>query len=171
MPALEPPKLDTKNSPRYCKYCGSLVDRASGKCTGCGNRAAPPRLTTVHKLATACIILVVGMGLLVGLYINAQNKIAELSADCEHCYGVNQRHVESLYELSDELQKVKIDLYGTSANLEWYERNIALVATTGEKYHKHGCRHIKDKPIYIYTVKNAKSKGYEPCPDCYSEFM
>lgn len=40
------------------------------------------------------------------------------------------------------------------------------VTANGEKYHKSGCRYIKDKDVTAYTIEKAESKGYSSCKIC-----
>ena len=39
------------------------------------------------------------------------------------------------------------------------------ITKTGKKYHKAGCRHLKQSKISI-KLKDAKANGYEPCKVC-----
>lgn len=49
----------------------------------------------------------------------------------------------------------------------FYHKNAVIVTTSGSKYHRHGCYHIKKRSGYIFNIENAKYKGYTPCLDCF----
>lgn len=42
-----------------------------------------------------------------------------------------------------------------------------FVTSTGKKYHKDGCTHLKKSKIAI-SIEEAKTQGYEPCSICYT---
>ena len=50
----------------------------------------------------------------------------------------------------------------------FYHEYAVRVTTTGKKYHRYNCYHVKDKTFYIYNISMAEAKGYTPCLDCYN---
>lgn len=49
----------------------------------------------------------------------------------------------------------------------FYHKYAVRVTTTGRKYHRYDCYHVKDRSFYIYNISTAEAKGYTPCLDCY----
>lgn len=46
--------------------------------------------------------------------------------------------------------------------------NTVYVTVSGEKYHKKGCYHIKNKDNLVeLSIEDAEAAGYEPCKDCF----
>lgn len=43
--------------------------------------------------------------------------------------------------------------------------DVVYITETGKKYHKNGCRYLKDSKIEI-SLSDAQSQGYEPCGVC-----
>ena len=43
--------------------------------------------------------------------------------------------------------------------------NVVYITNTGEKYHKSGCRYLKDSKIEI-SLSEAQSQGYDACGVC-----
>lgn len=43
--------------------------------------------------------------------------------------------------------------------------NVVFITDTGKKYHRSGCRYLKDSKIEI-SLSDAQSQGYEPCGVC-----
>lgn len=50
---------------------------------------------------------------------------------------------------------------------DFYYNNAVIVTTTGKKYHRYGCYHIRNCSYYIYNIELAEYKGYTPCLDCH----
>ena len=85
--------------------------------------------------------------------------------------GTLEVNVEDLTEENERL-----DLYYTSAlnknadlnsAMQWFNINVAICTPTGSKYHTYDCYYWKDSEyVYIYSVGEALSRGYEPCSYC-----
>ena len=59
------------------------------------------------------------------------------------------------------------DEYITTVNLNNLSSNMYYVTSTGKKYHKSFCKHVKYKTnIREYTFNQATLEGYLPCLDC-----
>lgn len=54
-----------------------------------------------------------------------------------------------------------------SDEYRFFHKYAVIVTSSGKKYHKYNCYHIKNRTFYIYNIGNAKAKGYTPCLDCY----
>lgn len=50
---------------------------------------------------------------------------------------------------------------------QFYHKSAVLVTKTGERYHRYDCYHVKNRPLKIFNIENAKVKGYTPCLDCF----
>ena len=47
---------------------------------------------------------------------------------------------------------------------------IALVEDDGTNlYHQYNCSQFKADSFWAYNISAAKSKGFEPCPECYNK--
>lgn len=49
----------------------------------------------------------------------------------------------------------------------FFHKNAVIATTSGSKYHRYGCYHIKNRRFYIFNISNAKAQGYTPCRDCF----
>ena len=49
----------------------------------------------------------------------------------------------------------------------FFHRYAVITTTTGKKYHRYGCYHIKGRSFYIFNIEAAEGRGYTPCLDCY----
>lgn len=49
----------------------------------------------------------------------------------------------------------------------FYHNGAVITTTTGKRYHRYGCYHIKNRSIYIFNIENAKAQGYTKCLDCF----
>lgn len=49
----------------------------------------------------------------------------------------------------------------------FYHDYAVITTTTGKKYHRYGCYHIKNRSFYIFNIENAKARGYTKCLDCF----
>ena len=66
--------------------------------------------------------------------------------------------IQSSYAVASNTSKATISATQT--------KNITVYITrTGKKYHKAGCRYLKQSKIPV-KLKDAKANGYEPCKVC-----
>lgn len=76
---------------------------------------------------------------------------------------------KSLEETKAERDKLKEEADGFRAEVEYVDSNVVFVmnGSDDKRYHKYACAHFTNKKnILAYTVKQAETNGYTPCPDC-----
>ena len=50
---------------------------------------------------------------------------------------------------------------------DFFHDYAVITTSSGKRYHRYGCYHIRNRSFYIYNIENAEAKGYTPCLDCY----
>ncbi len=74
---------------------------------------------------------------------------------------------DKIASLEEDNDKLLEDFGHASFEAYWYETNVAICTPTGKKYHSYDCSHWKDSDyVYIFSIADAESRGYEPCSDC-----
>lgn len=176
---------------RFCKYCGSPIDLATKKCTGCGKQYF--RLPAVKKKGIVSKVIVVLSLLIVGLFayrnIQYRDQISQLTAQLteqSETIKTMQSDLESarseldiaksdVSEIKDKYRKKFSEAYSLSEEnkemkpiYDYCKKNLVFVTTDYGLYHKAGCFVCKFDSFSIeaYTVAVAKQKGYDPCWVC-----
>lgn len=86
-------------------------------------------------------------------YVPKENKQRENSQ-------VSKSNVQNTISANEGLSADKQD-----QKAEEHSETV-FVTSTGKKYHKDGCTHLKKSKIPI-SIQEAKAQGYEPCSICY----
>lgn len=197
--AEEPPVPESEPAPttpkhRFCKLCGSPIDHATRKCTGCGKQYfRPPVLLKKHLAIVAGILACVAVVFLI-FTLNAQRnaaeakveelnvQIAELNTklaeqkDISHNKAMTNSALRSAF---DELQKRYDKLSEEHAiyrdSLRYCESYCGFIIPTGSSvyngvkiYHRLDCPYAESiENLVMIEIGYLEEKGYKPCPHCY----
>lgn len=156
----------------YCKKCGSVIDNESGECTGCGKQYF--RIRKLFSSKVLIWLLVIACTGLAGCSyfwysgcIYQQQKNAELEKESKRNSDQVNTLTDKIASLEKDNDKLLEDFGHASFEAYWYETNVAICTPTGKKYHSYDCSHWKDSDyVYIFSIADAESRGYEPCSDC-----
>lgn len=188
-PAITDPTSPAPSTPklRFCKHCGSPIDPATRKCTGCGKQYfRPPVLRKKYLFIAAgvlaCAAVVVLMVNLTSQKNAALSQVDELTArisQLEDTVAEKERQIE-VYKRNEDAYQVKLarktEEYDKLREentmykdfISFYEEYVACVGDTGDMiYHRFPCPYMEmDNNWDIFSVPYAKSRGYTPCPYC-----
>lgn len=104
----------------------------------------------------------------------ANEEIAEMDDEIFQLQEQNSIWEIKVEELTENNEKLDLN-YTASLNknnnlnsaIQWFNINVAICTPTGSKYHTYDCYYWKDSEyVYIYSVGEALSRGYEPCSYC-----
>ncbi len=104
----------------------------------------------------------------------ANETIEGMTVENDHLYTLYFEQIDKVSELEEEnklltslsnnLRSVNSEYYSA---ITWFDTNVAICTPTGSKYHTYDCHYWKDSEyVYIYSVGDALSRGYEPCSYC-----
>lgn len=74
---------------------------------------------------------------------------------------VNAKQVSNPVSEQDSVQVSK------QAPKQETKTETVYVTSSGKKYHKSTCRYVKDKSATLYSIDEAKKKGYTACSVCF----
>lgn len=93
------------------------------------------------------------------------NKLEVENSSLESELSDIKKELTEANELSEKMSKTLIE--ALEQNI-FFDNNVGIVTSSGEKYHTYSCHHWKySDEIYIYNIELAEYYGYEPCLDCH----
>jgi hypothetical protein len=137
---------------RYCKLCGSVIDRSTKVCTGCDKQYF--KGIKLSKVAITAIAFVVIIAILSTICVMQQMKIRKMQATIDF--------------LDNELGVLYLEQYENQRKLQFYDKHVVIVPNNGtDTYHKWGCSKL-DTSVggWIYNTEAAVGNGYRACPYC-----
>lgn len=159
---------------RYCKRCGSPVDRKTKKCQGCGKQCfrVPKHLGTM--------ILGVVCALLVGLNIFQYMKTDSLKGELEQATSTISAREKAISSQERTISAQKSQITGLKEDVTYYRElwydsfeetkfmddYVVIVGDNNNRYHKYGCEDLDLSYFYVYNIDNAKAQGYRACSKC-----
>lgn len=153
----------------FCKRCGSLIDSATKKCSGCGRQYFKIRFSKkVYPVVSLILILGLAGGLIYQNYyfhdmLEQKDGVIDFKQSMIDSLRDDVDKLESEQESAAKILKLSIE---KAAFLDKY---IAIIET-GNVYHKHGCEELDENSSFIaYNIKIAEAQGYKPCPKCHSD--
>lgn len=186
--SVSPPAKPKKAKSRFCKLCGSPIDPATKKCTGCGKQyfRLPVRKKSsfIPKVVVFLSLLIVGLC----IYRNYlyQDQIAGLNArisELESVVEAAEAQQASDEALISDLRKKNAGnsskVYTLSQQVEKMQRvydfcndHIVVVSDDGTRtYHKVQCFYFDDSYFWAYNLEAAQQQGYQPCSFCFSRYF
>ena len=116
------------------------------------------RINKSRKIkALLCIVLLVSLSVIAVVYHNN-------SIDDAYYEGIRSGYTKGYDKGYDKgyahYERIK-DEYN------FFHKYAVRVTTTGKKYHRYDCYHVKGKSFYIFNISEAEGQGYTPCLDCY----
>lgn len=178
LPINEPQESSVPSKVRYCKLCGSIIDSTTKKCTGCGKQYFSPAFARRLAAAVLSIALIVSTGLLLRELFHCRDQIETLSASVsEISSDLTTVSLErddlalQVQQLEKEISTLRSSSRKIEDELEFYHSKVAVVDltyTTINYYHTRSCSSLlRSKGYTVYTIPEAKQRGYTPCPDCF----
>lgn len=191
--SFEPPIIQPVNKSvkepkykmKYCSRCGSLIDRQTKVCTGCGKKYFKGirfNKYTVTVMMLICIILgMTAFGIVQYNYAlkyvqELGDEIDDLERQNEKLKKINKTSEEKISRqehwlsyLKEEVNELSERKYMDAKSLRFYEQYAAIVPDDGKKiYHKYRCEYFDKSSIFwIYNVDAAEGKGYKKCKYCF----
>ncbi len=92
-----------------------------------------------------------------------KDEIARLKGDIEKLKAENTKLRQRVEYLTKLCKKAGID--PDSPQKKEPESVTVYVTKTGKKYHREGCKHLRQSG-YPISLKEAKDRGYTPCSHC-----
>lgn len=164
---------------RYCKFCGSPIDAETKKCTGCGKQYFSPAFARRLAIVLLPIALIVSTGLLLKELFHCHDQIEALSASVSEISSdlttVSQERDDlalQVQQLEKEISTLRSSSRKIEDELEFYHSKVAVVDLTYPPisyYHTRSCSSLlRSKGYTVYTIPEAKQRGYTPCPYCFN---
>lgn len=174
------PVKPTKGKQRYCKFCGSSIDRDTKKCTGCGKQyfrlPSARKNGRAYKIALFISFLIIAFCIFSNCKYQYQNtqlttKIVELEGTVQTLQEQqvsdqqlidkyrksNAKNSAKVYDLSLENEKMK-PIYN------YCKKHYVATEERRRQYHDLDCFAISDYGVSgLYTESAAKSRGYSKC--------
>lgn len=110
----------------------------------------------IFRIVIMCIVIV----LLFTYHDNEITNSYETGYSNGYNSGENNGYNEGYKDGTKDYQNLK-------EKYDFYYNNAVIVTTTGNKYHRCDCYHVRNCSYYIYNIELAKGKGYTPCLDCH----
>ena len=171
----------------YCRVCGEIIDPVSKKCSGCGKQYFKGVSLKTSVIIMLCIILAASFAgnIVLGIddtrareeLVEEKNDNEELKSDVKKLKEENKTQKRAYQELEtthnalvEENRQTQETLNATSAELDFYDRCIVLVADNGsKKYHKYDCYIFQNcDSFWAYNTEAAEANGYTACPQCHN---
>lgn len=161
-------KKEKKNKTKYCSRCGSVIDKQTKICTGCGRKYFKVRLNKFSITILIMSIVIVALSALnVFLLVDTKAEISELNAQVstlEKQVNSKKKTINTLREENSDLRDKNTDYF-----LEhlFFSSHAVIVSDDGtRKYHKYGCDDLDTSSFWIYNSEAAEDKGYYACSKC-----
>lgn len=160
-PGDPPTQVDAREAKkqRYCKRCGSPVDRKTKKCQGCGKQYFRLRRLGVGLLAVLCLALV---GLNVFQY-SARLDLESAIAAKERTISQQRKTVTAQ---SKTIRSLTNDVDKYRPKVRFMDNYVVIIGDSNNKYHKYGCEDLDTSSFWIYNTETAKALGYRACKKC-----
>lgn len=117
----------------------------------------PPKSLRKIVLIILCVVFLISF---VTIAIVYHNNAIEKAYNRGHLVGEGIGYKKGYAEGRELYTEIK-DEY------RFFHNYAVIVTSTGKKYHRYNCHHIKNRTFYIYNTSNAKAQGYTACLDCY----
>ena len=132
------------------------------------NKNAKILLTGMGIVLAVCICVIC---FLIGKLIGSNNAANYISQPSDDHYISSQQSSQTSSEsqsaiISDSKNQPESRIVSSVED----EGTLVYVTTTGDKYHKWGCRYINGKTNLLdMYISEAQDKGYAPCNKCFSK--
>ena len=118
------------------------------------------KLNRILPFVACAVILCIAILLLLNYHNNEIDASYEIGYHNGYNKGESDGYNDGYKDGTKYIQNLRNEY-------DFFHNNAVIVTTTGNKYHRYGCQHIKNRPYYIYNIELAKAKGYTPCLDCH----
>lgn len=152
------PKKEKKVKTKFCSRCGSVVDRETKICSGCGKKYFKGIKFTKFSIT----VIILSVVLLTSVIINfvQYTEIDYLNGRVN--YWSNQTD-----KLKDEVSDLEWEKTKQGWSIDFYEEHAAIVTDGSKKYHIYGCDDLDTSSFRIHNTKQAENLGYYACSKCH----
>lgn len=173
---------------RFCKHCGSPIDPASKKCTGCGKqyfrlparKSCSPvwKVVTILSIIAVCLCiyrisqLETQISAMQSLATEQEAKIAELNKTEESLQKRIAEKSSKVASLTGDISTLKRKNEKMEKVYDFCNDHVVVVSDDGtRKYHKIQCIYFDDSYFWAYNTEKAQQLGYTPCSFCFSRYF
>lgn len=177
-----------KTKSRFCKHCGSPIDPATKKCTGCGKQyfRLPSRKGSSLVWKVVAVLSVIAVCLCIyritqletrlsdmqSLATEQEAKIAELSKTGESLQKRIAEKSSKVASLTGDINTLKRKNEKMEKVYDFCNDHVVVVSDDGtRKYHKIQCIYFDDSCFWAYNLEAAQQQGYKPCSFCFSRYF
>ena len=175
----------------FCKRCGSLIDSATKKCSGCGRQYFKIRFSKkVYPVVSLILILGLAGGLIYQNYyfhdmLEQKDGVIDFKQSMIDSLRDETKNLEyKIEDLSNALTTVRENLVNSGVSLsgterlqelidtptsEWWKLKKVYVTKEGLYYHTENCSYVSRADKDDITIKEAIILGYSPCTLCQSD--
>jgi len=152
------PKKERKVKTKFCSRCGSVVDRETKICSGCGKKYFKGIKFTKFSIT----VIILSVVLLTSVIIN----FAQYS-EIDYLNGRVNYWSNETEKLKDEVSDLEWEKMKQGWSLDFYEEHVVIVPDDGtRKYHKYGCDDLDTSSFWAFNTEAAIQKGYRACSKC-----
>ena len=157
----------------FCKQCGSMIDKESKICSGCGKQYF--RMSNFAKkpvVMVALLLIVIALTVIcVFQQINISKQASEVqnliteTVDLKEQVSTKQSTINTLHSRINALERDVKSYKELSAFVNNY---VVFIEDDGTKrYHKFECDKFVGESFWVYNIEAAKSNGYRECQLCH----
>ena len=189
------PAKPKKTKNRFCKHCGSPIDPATKKCTGCGKQyfRLPSRKGSSFAWKVVTILSAIAVCLCIYRISQLETQLSDMQTliteqeakivEQESMIAESSETEEKLQKRIAEYSSNVASLKGQNATLtrengrmervyNFCNDHVVVVSDDGSRtYHKIGCFYFDDSYFWAYNTEKAQQLGYSPCSFCFSRYF
>ena len=138
---------------KYCSRCGSAINPATKRCTGCSKQYF--KGISFKSFCVVLLIALLGVSITGNVLLSAENKSLQNE----------KKGLEN--DVSYLASKYNEYWNETNAKMDLFDSWIVFIENDGTKlYHKYECNKFIGKDCWAHNVEYAEYIGYNPCPRC-----
>ena len=171
----------------FCYSCGKEIENKYIFCPHCGSKQPPvpiadqssgsspqdqphPRRYKLWCFAFWAVLLIL-CAFMLG-HVSYKHDQEELLISLDYQIKSLERTVDN----QNSAIRVKDDTIIELRNLKktrdeellWYRENVAIVTSSGKRYHHYYCSSLDNSTyVYVYGFNDAEYSGYTPCQTCW----
>lgn len=162
--------IETKPIVKYCSRCGTAIDPATKKCTGCSKQYF--KGVSFKNVLVVLLIVFLIASIAGNVLLAVENRDLTKSADAlQKTNSKLENKVSELKKDVSDLQKENAQYYDywveTFDKMGFYDSTVVFIEDDGTNlYHKYECNKFIGADYWAHNVEYAEYIGYSPCPRC-----